>query len=74
MVENNQRLSAKTIRDGILGAISDIFWTVVAVASIWIGSGVLIGASSITLFGILWGLFLIGTGVLLIYLVWWYYR
>ncbi|SEP19877.1 hypothetical protein SAMN04487948_12058 [Halogranum amylolyticum] len=74
MVENERRLSAKTIRDGVLEAVGDIFWTIIAIASIWVGSGILVGASPITILGMLWGSFLICSGALLIYLVWWYYR
>ncbi|SEP27007.1 hypothetical protein SAMN04487948_1304 [Halogranum amylolyticum] len=37
----------------------------------WVGASILVGANPITMFGVLWGLFLLGVGGVLIAVVWW---
>ncbi|EJN61017.1 hypothetical protein [Halogranum rubrum] len=73
-VENRQ-VTARAGRDGIVGAVGDIFWTVVAVVAMWVGGAMVLSPhASLNLLGYGFGLFLVVDGVLLLYLVWWRWR
>ena len=70
MVENNSKSSDNMKPNRGFEHISDIFWTIVALISIWIGISSLTSPIQITLFGLVWGLLLVGLGMSLMYLVW----
>jgi hypothetical protein len=67
----DEHLPCNAVPDSTRGALSDIVWSIVALVSMWVGASILIGATPITTFGILWGLFLLGVGGVLIAVVWW---
>ncbi|SFL50761.1 hypothetical protein SAMN04487950_4054 [Halogranum rubrum] len=73
-VEHRQ-VTARAVRDGIVGAVGDLFWTIVAVVAMWVGAAMVLSPhASPNLLGYGFGLFLVVDGVLLLYLVWWRWR
>lgn len=70
MREHIQRPDASTLRR-VCGAVGDVFWTVVALLSLWVGAAILLSGTHPTLLGLVFSLFLTGAGVGLFLLVWW---